>query len=131
MTRGFAQMTIHNNTLNKRTRWSDCNQVAELTLLIDAMPPSHRGEIVRAAVKFEPISELGAGYIVGEIRSLVVDGVAQLFGHSVSSKFQTLAQCLDLDQLLSDFAYCGDPAAVQLVVCDLMEWIALTVRASE
>ena len=115
MTRGFAQMTIHNNTLNKRTRWSDCNQVAELALLIDAMPPSHRGEIVRAAVKFEPISELDGGYIVGEIRSLVVDGVDQLFGHSVSSKFQTPAQGFDLHQLLSDFAYCGDPAAVQLV----------------
>ena len=131
MTRGFAQMTTHNNTPNKRTRWSDCNQVAELALLIDAMPPSHRGEIVRAAVKFEPTSELDGGYIVGEIRSLVVDGVAQLFGHSVSSKFQTLAQGLDLDQLLSDFAYCGDPAAVQLVVCDLLECIALAARASE
>ena len=131
MTRGFAQMTIHKNTLNKRTRWSDCNQVAELALLIDAMPPSHRGEIVRAAVKFEPISELGGGYIVGEIRSLVVDGVDQLFGHSVSSKFQTLAQGFDLDQLLSDFAYCGDPAAVQLVVCDLLECIALAASASE
>ena len=124
-------MTTHNHTMNKRTRWSDCNQVAELALLIDAIPSSHRGEIVRAAVKFEPKSELAAGYIVGEIRSLVVDGVDQLFGHSVSTKLQTLAQEFDLDQLLSDFAYCGDPTAVQLVVCDLMEWIALTARASE
>ena len=71
------------------------------------------------------------GYIVGEIRSLVVDGVHQLFGQSVSSKYQTLAQGFDVDQLLSDFAYCGDPAAVQLVVCDLMECIALAARASE
>jgi hypothetical protein len=32
---------------------------------------------------------------------------------------------------LSDFTYCGDPAAVQLVVCDLLEWIALAASASE
>ena len=83
-------MTTRNDAPTKRTSWSDCRQISELALLIDATPPAHREEIVRAAVKFEARSELETSYIVGEIRSLVVDGVAQLFGPVVASKFQNL-----------------------------------------
>ena len=117
--------------LTKQHRWSECKQISELALLIDGMPPAHREEIVRAAVKFEARSELETSYIVGEIRSLVVDGVAQLFGPVVASKFQTLAQCLDLDHVMSDFASSGDPATVQLAVCDLIESIASVANVSE
>ena len=117
--------------LTKQHRWFECKQISELVLLIDAMPPAHREEIVRAAVRFETTPELDASYIVGEIRSLVVDGVAQLFGPVVASKFQTLAQCLDLDHVMSDFASSGDPATVQLAVCDLIESIASAANVSE
>lgn len=124
-------MNTRNDPPTKRTSWSDCSQISELALLIDAMLPAHREEIVRAAVKFEATSELDTSYIVGEIRSLVVDGVAELFGPVVASKFQNLGQCLDLDHVMSDFASSGDPTTVQLAVCDLIESIASAANVSE
>ena len=124
-------MTAPRTAMGKQSRWAECQQVSELALLIDALPPGHRSEIARAALTFEATSKLSSGYIVGEIRSLIADSVAQLFGHSIATKLGATTHTVEFTQALAEFAFCGDPARVQLAVCDLIECIVSAVNVSE
>ena len=120
-------MTTHNNTPNKRTRWSDCNQVAELALLIDAMPAELRIPIVNSAIKFESMSDFQSSYLIGEIRSLIVDTLAQLFDCFVSLEIQAEGMPPSIANAVFALASSPDPAAVQLAVCDLLECLAIAL----
>ena len=108
----------------KRMHWSACQSVRELALLLDAMPAQYREQIVRAAVGSEPTSTLEVSSVVGEVRSLIDDSVADLYGSNVSLRVESRALIVELGKALRRLTGCGDPAAVQLVVCDLIEVIA-------
>ena len=120
-----------NTSLAKLAKWSECPQLGELALIIDAVPIALRVPLLQSAVAFEPASDFEAGYIVGEIRSLLVDCLAAVFGRSLRTKFTSTDQLSDVDQVIFRFSSCQDPADVQLAVCDLLECIALAASANE
>lgn len=105
--------------VSKDIRWSQCSQLSELALMIDAIPHELRTPIVHSAIAFEA-ADLESGYVVGEIRSLLVDSLAQLYG-CVVSLWRGSDGIQDLDEAILPLSACQDPAAVQLVVCDLLE----------
>ena len=105
--------------VSKNMRWSQCPQLSELALMIDALPHELRIPIIHSAIAFEA-EDLQSSYLVGEIRSLLVDSSAQLFGR-LNSRWPNSDGTVDLDEAISALSACQDPAAVQLVVCDLLE----------
>ena len=120
-----------NTSLAKLAKWSECPQLGELALIIDAVPIALRVPLLQSAVAFEPASDFEAGYIVGEIRSRLVDSLVQLFGRFATTKCTAMALLPGVDVAICRFASCGDPAEVQLAVCDLLECIALAVSTNE
>ena len=124
-------MTISETPMAKRIRWSECQPVAEVALMLDALPPDHRAPILNAAVRFEPGSDFSESYLVGEIRVLIVDSIVQLYGQAVATRFENIAKSVDHDDLFSQLAFHSDPAVMQLAVCDLLEHIAVEVSHHE
>jgi hypothetical protein len=111
--------TTTRRSVSKNIRWSQCPQLSELALMIDAFPHELRIPIVHSAIALEA-ADLETGYVVGEIRSLLVDSLAQLYGCR-NSLWRGSDGIPDLDEAISPLSACQDPAAVQLVVCDLLE----------
>jgi hypothetical protein len=66
-------------SVSKNIRWSQCPLLSKLALMIDALPHELRIPIVHSAIAFEA-ADLETGYVVGEIQSLLVDSLAQLYG---------------------------------------------------
>lgn len=112
--------------LPKLTTWSACSQLAELALVMDALPAEFRGHLVQAALTTDRLHG-NESYLVGEIRSLIFDCLTQLYGQSVSLScfvdHRDLAR-IELPISLRDSA---DPAKIQLAVCDLMEDLAVSL----
>ena len=123
-------MTTTSLQLTKHIRWSECRHLSELALLIDAAPTALRIPLLQLAITSESASELKPGNIVGEIRSLLVNCLAQVFGGFLTTKITAMEQLPDLDLVLCRFELCRDPAEIQLAVCDLVECLALTASVS-
>ena len=124
-------MTTTSGQPSKRTKWSACPQLSELALIMDAVPPALRMSLLQSAIGFIPQSDSETSYIVGEVRSLLVDCLAAVFGRSLRTKFTSTDQLPDLDQVIFRFSSCQDPADVQLAVCDLLECLAVTASLNE
>ncbi len=124
-------MTTTSLQLTKRIRWSECRHLSELALLIDAAPTAQRVPLLQLAITCESATELETGNIVGEIRSLLVNCLAQVFGGFLTTKITAMEQRPDLDLVLCWFELCRDPAEIQLAVCDLVECLALMASVSE
>jgi len=108
----------------RHTTWSTCSQLAELAILIDAIPAAFRSHLVEAALRTNG-GQHHESYLVGELRSLIFDSVTQLYGPSLSRSCfceHRDAAWIQLPTSLQDGA---DPAAIQLAVCDLMEELAV------
>lgn len=103
----------------KRIRWSQCQQLSELALMIDAIPHELRTSIIRAAIEAEATDEQ-ASHFVGEVRSLLIDSLAQLFGHLDPFEARDTSGNQLSNEILQ-LSDCQDPAEVQLGVCDLLE----------
>ncbi len=124
-------MTTTSLQLTKRIRWSECRHLSELALLIDAAPTAQRVPLLQLAITCESATELETGNIVGEIRSLLVNCLAQVFDGFLTTKITAMEQRPDLDLVLCWFELCRDPAEIQLAVCDLVECLALMASVSE
>ena len=123
-------MTTTSGQPSKRTKWSACPRLSELALIMDAVPPALRMSLLQSAIDFMPESDFETSYIVGEIRYLLVDCLAAVFGRSLRTRFTT-DQLSDLDQVICRFSSCQDPADIQLAVCDLLECLAVTASLNE
>ena len=108
--------------------WAECHQLSELALILDAVPIGFRNALLRSAIAFEPALDFETSYIVGEVRSLLIDSLAQLFGFRVTIASPANQQIVNA---IGDFESCHDPAAVQLAVCDMLECLAATSSNSE
>ena len=124
-------MTTTSLQLTKRIGWPECRHLSELALLIDAAPTALRIPLLQLAITCESASELKTGNIVGEIRSLLVNCLAQVFDGFLTTKITAMEQRPDLDLVLCWFELCRDPAEIQLAVCDLVECLALMASVSE
>ncbi len=110
------------------TTWSACPQLAELALLIDAMPAEFRSHLVQAALTTDGLHGNGS-YLVGEIRSLIFDCLTQLYGQPLSlSRLGDHRNSARAD-LLTPLRDSADPAAAQLAVCDFMEDMAASLTS--
>jgi hypothetical protein len=124
-------MTTTSGQRPKRTKWSACPQLSELALMLDAVPPGLRMPLLQSAIGFIPESDFETSNIVSEIRSVLVDCLAAVFGRSLRTKFTSTDQLSDVEQVIFRFSSCQDPADVQLAVCDLLECLAVTASLNE
>lgn len=108
------------------TTWSACSQLAELALLIDALPTEFRGHLVEAALRMDD-SHTNESYLVGELRSLVFDCVTQLYGKAVASSLYGDRPDSVRVEIPSSLRDSIDTATMQLAVCDLVEDLAMSL----
>jgi hypothetical protein len=106
--------------------WSRCRGASELANLIDAVPCHLRPPILRAALSFTPSDDFEASHLVGVYRSQLFDCLFEFSGLRLDAKVGQLQENA-LENNLRKFAEAGDPAQVQLAVCDLLEFIATSV----
>ncbi len=110
-----------NQIFHEHYPWSECHLASELALLIDSIPHSFRVSIIRSALWPSQEDSIRASYLVGEVRSLLVDAFPQLFGRMVT---YPLPQLPELEELVRAFSGSQDPAQVQLLLCDFFETLA-------
>ena len=118
------------NGRTKKRLWADCRGASELANLIDALPGHLRPTVLRAALSFAPSDSFETSHLVGVYRSLLFDCVCEFSGLRLNAIMDDV--CVhDLDGHLQRFAEARDPAQVQLLVCDLLEFIQASAKSSE
>lgn len=106
----------------KRRTWARCKCASELANLIDALPSDLRFPILQAACSFNSNQDIGNSYLVGMFRSQLFDSVVEFNGQRLNAIVGDLPGA-ELTACLRSFAKAKDLAQVQLVVCDLLEFI--------
>ena len=111
----------------KRQTWSQCESVSELANLIDALPPQLRLPVLQAAFSFNADDDIGNSYLIGIFRNQLFDSVIEFNGLRLNVIVAELPRA-DLTEWLRRFAKAKDLAQVQLVVCDLLEFIDASIQ---
>lgn len=99
-------------------------ELAELALLIDAIPAEYRVDVLRAALRLDPNDSLEASYLVGTYRTRLCDCLTLRTATVVDPRrFRRLDQRA-VENRLVPFAMAEDPAEVALALDKLMNLLA-------
>ena len=121
----------NNQTPLQQKLWSEFRGLAELADLIDALPPMFRTPILNATISFTPTGDFECSYIVGTIRSKLFDCVLDFCGVRLDSTTAAHLEFTGWATRLSSVAAATCPTKVQLAICDLLQFIAGSVKEEQ
>ena len=119
-------MTTKTANPNELVWFSECESMAELGLLLDAVPPSVRGDLLDLALTERtvgPDSEM-----VTWVRMLLDAITVELSGHRLDSDVKIPRAVKD--RLWLNFAEATDVAMAQVCVCDFIRILLLASKRS-
>ena len=101
--------------------------LAELALLIDAIPAEFRSEVLRAALRLEPSSDIETSSFVGLYRTILYDILTRRTETVIDLRRFRRLDSRSVERRLALFACAEDPAQVTLALCELIGFLARSV----
>jgi len=95
--------------------------------LIDAIPAEFRSEVLRAALRLEPSSDIETSSFVGLYRTILYDILTRRTETVIDLRRFRRLDSRSVERRLALFACAEDPAQVTLALCELIGFLARSV----
>jgi len=109
---------------NRRSAAKRPSGLAELALLVDAIPAEYRVDVLRAALRLDPTGSFETSYLVGTYRARLCDCLMLRTATVIDPRRFRRLDPRRIEARLATFAVAEDPAEVALALDRLMDLLA-------